>query len=655
MKSEYENPYRPPFEFMSAGAMAASAAAIMAFFQDNPLPLEIRVGAAAALVMASIMRGREGWLVWERTRRLTRGKRFLVSETEVELDDIRDMARKNPTKLWIGRGFEWSNNHRQLMKEVMDNKDQTKLVGPVPKGDKSKYRETKGAVWVHGLEAEHNEKDMFIPLPDLYGHLLVLGTTRSGKSVFLSLAITQAIERGETVILIDPKGDPDLQKIVSRACVAAGRGDDFVWFHPAHPKTSARLDPLDSFNRVTELASRIASLIPSSRSGGDSFVAFSQRALNAVVNGLILVGTKPSMIEIRRVLESETMLEDLTWKALDAYCLSALDTYGQLRDQAYAANNKTKSAKGPMSKCDVVISLYRQHVQKTKPNTDLEGLISQKEHPHEHFGKMIAVLLPILDMLTSGSLGELLSPEYFKPNDPRPMINIGEIIDQQRVLYLGLDCLSDAMVGSAIGAMFLSDLATMSGQRYNTGAVDMPVNLYIDEGAEVGKHIPFIQLLNKSGGAKFRITVCVQTIADFAAALGNKDMATQVLGNENSWIALRLRDGETQKYLAENLPEATVQYIMNTQGSSTKAGSTEFDANLGERLMQEPAELYPPSMLGQMPTCEFIGNICGQVVKGRMPFIKREVIEQQEMKIIDAEADDDSTYQFIPEEIKQVA
>ncbi|MTJ93989.1 MAG: conjugative transfer system coupling protein TraD [Desulfovibrio sp.] len=625
MKAEYENPFRPPYEFLASGGMVASGLAILALLEENPLPMEIRIGAAAALFLTALVRGRQGWKVFQKKRRLTRGKRFLKEETEIELDDVREIARKNPKKLWIGKGFEWSSTHRQLMKEVQDNMDETKLVGPLPKGEQSKYRETKGAVWVHGLEEEKNEKDIFIPLPDLFGHLLIVGTTRAGKSVFLSLAIAQAIERGECVIVIDPKGDPDLRAAVERACIAAGRADQFVWFHPAFPEKSARLDPLCTFNRVTELASRIASLIPSSRSGGDSFVAFSQRALNAVVNGLLQVGTKPSLIEIRRALESPAMLEELTWKALDAYCVSALESYPSLRDGAYQANAKSKG--GKRSKCDIVIGLYRQHVQPSKPNTDLEGLISQKEHPHEHFGKMIAVLLPILDMLTSGPLAQLLSPEYFTDVE-REMINIGQIIAQNKVLYLGLDCLSDAMVGSCIGAMFLSDLATMSGQRYNYGTIDDPVNLYIDEGAEVGKHIPFIQLLNKSGGAKFRITIAVQTIADFAAALGNKDMATQVLGNENSWIALRLRDGETQKYLADNLPETTVQYVMNTQGSSSKAGSTEFDANLGERLMQEPAELYPSAMFGKMPTCEFVGNICGQVVKGRIPFIKREEIKQ---------------------------
>jgi conjugal transfer pilus assembly protein TraD len=266
------------------------------------------------------------------------------------------------------------------------------------------------------------------------------------------------------------------------------------------------------------------------------------------------------------------------------------------------------------------IELYRKFVLPHKPNPDLEALISQCEHPHEHFNKMVAVLLPILDQLTSGPLARLLSPEYFEP-DGRLMIDIKQILEEKKVLYLGLDCLSDAMVGSCIGAMFLSDLATMSGMRYNYNMTDDPINIFIDEGAEVGKHVPFIQLLNKSGGAKFRITVAVQTIADFAAALGNKDMATQVLANENSWISLRVRDGETQKYLAENLPMTTVRYIMSTQGSSIKAGATQFDGNVGERLMEEEAELFPPAELGEMPTCEFIGNICGRVVKGRLPFL----------------------------------
>jgi hypothetical protein len=46
--------------------------------------------------------------------------------------------------------------------------------------------------------------------------------------------------------------------VLQRACALAGCPDRFVHFYPAFPRASARIDPLHSFNRATELASRVA-------------------------------------------------------------------------------------------------------------------------------------------------------------------------------------------------------------------------------------------------------------------------------------------------------------------------------------------------------------------------------------------------------------
>lgn len=73
-------------------------------------------------------------------------------------------------------------------------------------------------------------------------------------------------------------------------------------------------------------------------------------------------------------------------------------------------------------------------------------------------------------------------------------------IRTEKVLYVGLDSLADATVGSAIGSVLLADLAAVAGDRYNYGIHSLkPVNLFIDEAAEVINQ-PTIQLMNKGGG-----------------------------------------------------------------------------------------------------------------------------------------------------------
>ncbi|MBF4296283.1 conjugal transfer protein, partial [Vibrio anguillarum] len=151
-------------------------------------------------------------------------------------------------------------------------------------------------------------------------------------------------------------------------------------------------------------------------------------------------------------------------------------------------------------------------------------------------------------------LGPLLSPIANDVDDSRLITDSGRIINNAQVAYIGLDSLTDAMVGSAIGSLLLSDLTAVAGDRYNYGVENRPVNIFIDEAAEVVND-PFIQLLNKGRGAKMRCVIATQTFADFAARTGSEAKARQVLGNINNLIALRVMDAETQQYITDNLPK----------------------------------------------------------------------------------------------------
>ncbi|WP_249925492.1 helicase HerA-like domain-containing protein, partial [Escherichia coli] len=116
-----------------------------------------------------------------------------------------------------------------------------------------------GQPWIHGVEPK--EEKLMQPLKHTEGHSLIVGTTGSGKTRMFDILISQAILRGEAVIIIDPKGDKEMRDNARRACEAMGQPERFVSFHPAFPEESVRIDPLRNFTRVTEIASRLAALI----------------------------------------------------------------------------------------------------------------------------------------------------------------------------------------------------------------------------------------------------------------------------------------------------------------------------------------------------------------------------------------------------------
>ena len=137
--------------------------------------------------------------------------------------------------------------------------------------------------------------------------------------------------------------------------------------------------------------------------------------------------------------------------------------------------------------------------------------------------------MPVLVMLTSGALGPLLSPDETDETDQRQLTRLTQLINDAAVAYIGLDSLSDGMVGSAIGSLLIAELTAVAGERYNYGVDNRPVSVFIDEAAEV-MNDPFVQLLNKGRGARLRLTVATQSFADFAARTGSQAKATQVLG-----------------------------------------------------------------------------------------------------------------------------
>lgn len=431
------------------------------------------------------------------------------------------------------------------------------------------------------------------------------------------LLISQAILRGEAVVIVDPKGDKDLAQAARMTCKALGREEDFLYFHPAFPDKSVRLDPLRNFGRSTELATRVATLIPS-ETGSDPFAAFGQMAVNNIIQGLLLTSDKPSLVLLRRFLEGGP--EALVVKACRSYFAQKMPGWEEAA-KPYVGGKKDREdyATG-------LINFYRDQLQPhaTLASSELEGLFSSFEHERSHFAKMVTSLMPILNMLTTGALGSLLSPDHTDMDDSRPITDFRRVIRGRKVLYIGLDSLSDVMVGSAIGALMLADLTAVAGDRYNYGEELAPVNLFIDEAAEVIND-PLIAMLNKGRGALMRVMLATQTLADLAARVGSEHKARMIVGNLNNTVALRVLDGPTQEYIAEGLPKTIVKQVEYSQSSSASADNPLlFSGSSSERLTSEEVELVPAQVFGCLPDLEcFARTSAGRLTKLRVPILKK--------------------------------
>jgi conjugal transfer pilus assembly protein TraD len=540
-----------------------------------------------------------------------RGK---VGEMLTFMDVGKLLELVKPEKMWFGWGFDWMPIHTQRAVDYM-------LSGAKINHD----QENPGSPWIHGLNVG-KEKDVLIPLKSLEGHTIMFGTTGAGKTRAYEVMVTQAIQRGDTVIMIDPKGDKELRDRMELECARAGRDDSFLFFHPAFPKSSIRLDPMRNFTRTTEIASRIAALLPSQTGGSDAFTAFAFRALNLVAQGLLETGKRPSIKQLRYYIEGGA--ESLLVHAIEAHA----DRVEPNWKEGSAEPFFTKAKAGKAKKMETItnpdwlatIEWYRTTMSNgPKGSEGIDGLLSLVEHNRLHFSKMIASLIPVLNMLTSGDLGELLSPNEDDTRDSRQIFNTSTIISGKHVLYVGLDSLSDSIVSSAIGSIVLADFASVAGMIYNSGKKPGRISMFVDEAAEV-VNLPFIQILNKGRGAGFQVVMATQTLPDIVARLGDEARARQVVGNCNNLITLRIKDGDTQQFVVETFGQTYIKTVQQNISSAVNSAENiiNYSGNSGQSLSFGEHDLFPQHLLGHLPNFHYIASIAGgRVIKGRLPII----------------------------------
>ncbi len=601
---DWENPWRPNIEAKMAAVWGGAATATLMIGKYMPVPIPMKFSAIAALVCTGMAayRGLAAYNRFVDSSRLNNsGFEFM---SIAELAQKTEEAKRNKS-VWLGDGFDWTDIEAQKMHSMIG------LGIAKTIGKSTDAHGLNGAYWLHGLD---EETDRFMSLDNLVGHTGFVGTTRVGKTRGMELLIGQAILRGECVIVIDPKGDHALQENMKRICEKIGQPERFVYFHPAHPERSVAIDPMRNWNRRTELASRVAALIPS-ETGADPFAAFGWKVLNDIVNGLVATGVSPNLAHLKQYIEGGA--DNLVLNTLRHHFIDHVADW-ESRSSGFVKKHKDRVL-------EAYIDFYKQIAIHEAQSSDLDGLISTFEHNRDHFQKMVASLIPILSMLTSDPLTDLLSPTA-EIGGKRQSTDMAKIINNSQVLYLGLDSLADGTVGSAIGSIMLADLTAVAGDRYNYGIDSIkPVNLFIDEAAEVINQ-PTIQLMNKGGGALFRVTLAMQTLADLPARLGDENKARQVMGNINNLICFRVTDGDTQEYITNGLPKFKYKSITLRYGHGADAHlQDEYKSSYQESVNEEEAPVIPPAILGELAPLHFFAKLSGgRIIKGKIKILQDE-------------------------------
>ncbi|MFN7693449.1 MAG: conjugative transfer system coupling protein TraD [Burkholderiales bacterium] len=620
--------FRPAYEGRAAFAWGLAgfyALVLMAF---------VRIGWHASLAMfamAAVMFAVRGWQTqkhWSFKLRLAGRPIELLPAVQLE-----KASAKLKDEIWLGWGFRWEPRHAQLAYEVL-KKDMEEIYPPAwyLKWSKAPQdpRKAKGLPWVQGLEAE---RDVLLPFKALEGHTAIMAITGAIKTTFYKLLVYQFARRGDVVIVMDPKGDRDLQRICRDVPASLGHPERFVMCHPAFGSKSFRYDALAAWDRETQVASRIRMIM--SASEDDNFVSYVWMTVTHIVGCMKRIGRRVSIATLLDHVQSQAAAEQLAERVIERF-LQEDSPHHSVLVEARVAEMETESRKPrgrgtqiSNPKLAALAEYFKFEVADSKRPREISGLVSALESNREWFSKMVVALTPILTKLSSGDLGPLLSPDYQDIEDERPIFNARKIIEGGYVAYFGLDALSDSSVAEAIAAMALADLAATAGEIYNyenPSSSTRKIHVVCDEWGDLVCE-PLIQLANKARGANVVLYLAGQTFADLVVKLGDPNKARRVLGNCNNLIVGATSDKDTLDIVMSKFGETSVRSMSVAQGSGQKTEDTglEYSATRTTSLKETVTDLVPPNVVMALPDLQYFAVVNrAQIYKGRVPVLTLE-------------------------------
>lgn len=143
---------------------------------------------------------------------------------------------------------------------------------------------------------ERSGKQLWLKAKDVLTHMLVFGTTGSGKTEFLISLAFNALALGSGFVYVDPKGAPKLPFQVFTMCRMLGRDDDFrlMNFNTGGKSVSGRTPKRMSntqnpfaFAGADAIQQLIVSLIPKSEGGNAIFAQNAQVIISGLIYGLV--------------------------------------------------------------------------------------------------------------------------------------------------------------------------------------------------------------------------------------------------------------------------------------------------------------------------------------------------------------------------------
>lgn len=402
----------------------------------------------------------------------------------------------------------------------------------------------------HKITDESKKMVVSIPWDTLNRHAYLLGSTGSGKSVFLRNTVTQLIRNGYGVMFIDMKGENEIMWDMWRACVDTDRKEDFIYFSPVLS---------EKFSTITAQWNPLVS--------GDANVVTS-RLMDAFGND------DPSAQFYEKVKY------DILFSVVS--CMKAIGKVFTMQDIVYALSDVSamKKLHGLTPDC--------------QGKKMLMSVIKDWEENPKVFITYIKGTKVAVQEVATGLSGTVC-------NSINPTLNLGAAVEKKKAVYVYLPTMyaKDAM--RAIGKMMLSELknvfADIQAFSEQTGKFAIVVDEFEELAFKAVKDI-----FNKARSAGVSMIIGHQTQSDLHYETKSTHFADSLLDNTASKLIMQIKSRDSAEKLAGIIGEmpsvpfvskyVKQKYIVPPEVLCGKNEIYENGLAVGEMIAKIDADIY---------------------------------------------------------------
>lgn len=468
------------------------------------------------------------------------------------------------------------------------------------------FRQSCGVVPIGNAWPEVNEgkwgKELWMSLHDVLTHMLVLGTTGSGKTEFLvGFLFAAGLATASGGAYIDPKGDIKLAAQIFVLCRLLGRDDDFRLLNyntgakqgggrNSCERISNDTNPLATGN-AEDIAQTLNSMLPEPDGPNAVFAQSAHQLGSALVYALVDLreaGQPVSIMTMREYMEADrfamlSMDERLSETARIA--MRAFMTSVQWRDDSMKpiieARIRAEKARQNGGRALDVPPAGQKGPSAADEAALLDPYYQQFGYAKSYFGLV---------------LGSLVDTYGYIYRPPRPEIEIADVIMQSRIFVALMPALTKSPtevknIGKVSLSMFRNAIGAGLGSKAKGTLDDV---IYSRPSAAVR---PFPLITDEYAAIAtegFEIVMTQARSLGIAAAIGNQDYAgltkagdkgeasaKQIVSNTNLRMAMKLNDPqETWKLLEDMAGETEVAKVGGYQRTNDDTGHFSKMANV---------------------------------------------------------------------------